>query len=152
MYHINSGRQKGDTKQVPYWRITDLDWPASLSACELACGMQGTRKTISMLKIFADHPTKSCFRYDHAPGTSTHLATLTHSTVPTHLPDKTVSQPRTVRYRSLQHTSHTPNTDPIVLIHFPVRSVCFYPRPSELKGKAVPLQAWSGPEGSRKLR
>ena len=114
--------------------------------------MQGTRKTISMLKIFADHPTKSCFRYDHAPGTSTHLATLTHSTVPTHLPDKTVSQPRTVRYRSLQHTSHTPNTDPIVLIHFPVRSVCFYPRPSELKGKAVPLQAWSGPEGSRNLR
>jgi len=24
--------------------------------------------------------------------------------------------------------------------------------PAELKGKAVPLQAWNGPEGSRKLR
>jgi len=27
-----------------------------------------------------------------------------------------------------------------------------HPPPSSKKGKAVPIQAWSGPEGSRKLR
>jgi len=26
------------------------------------------------------------------------------------------------------------------------------PQPVKVKGKAVPLQAWNGPEGSRKLR
>ena len=29
---------------------------------------------------------------------------------------------------------------------------CIYIRPVIRKGKTVPLQAWSGPEGSRKLR
>jgi hypothetical protein len=29
---------------------------------------------------------------------------------------------------------------------------CIYILPFKGKGKAVPLQAWSGPEGSRKLR
>jgi len=33
---------------------------------------------------------------------------------------------------------------------------CRYPMPSlykvKVKGKAIPLQAWSGPKGSRKLR
>jgi len=28
----------------------------------------------------------------------------------------------------------------------------FYPNPAVVKGKAVPLQAWTGPEGSMKLR
>jgi hypothetical protein len=115
-----------------------------------------------MPKIFADHPTKSCFRYDHAPGPSTHLATLTHSTVPTHLPDKTVSRPRTVRYRSLQHITsnpkHGPNRfDPLPSSFSPLLSNAFrvkvkvqqsgtglqWPR-----GYSSPVQAWSGPEGT----
>ena len=37
------------------------------------------------------------------------------------------------------------STDPSLLYHHSVEII-------EGKGKAVPLQAWSGPEGSRKLR
>jgi len=96
--------------------------------------MWGQEKAISTLKISADRPKKFCFRCDHARGTSTHLATSTHSTVPTHLPGKTVSQPRTAWYRSLQHTPQIPNTDPILSIPSTFHSVCFSPMPSELKG------------------
>jgi hypothetical protein len=35
--------------------------------------------------------------------------------------------------------------------HYAISSTPLSPRPS-LRGKALPLQAWSGPEGSRKLR
>ena len=38
---------------------------------------------------------------------------------------------------------------PVVAI---IRSLSFDTLRSKGKGKAVPLQAWSGPEGSRKLR
>jgi len=34
----------------------------------------------------------------------------------------------------------------------PVAVVIIHAHKYEIKGKAVPLQAWSGPEGSRKLR
>jgi hypothetical protein len=35
-----------------------------------------------------------------------------------------------------------------MVANFGMKQSCFLP----VKGKAVPLQAWSGPEGSRKLR
>ena len=33
-----------------------------------------------------------------------------------------------------------------------VNLLTFFPHSALIKGKAVPLQAWTGPEGSRKLR
>jgi hypothetical protein len=41
----------------------------------------------------------------------------------------------------------------IIIIIFPYyyKEICHEARSHECKGKAVPLQAWSGPEGSRKL-
>jgi hypothetical protein len=40
--------------------------------------------------------------------------------------------------------------------HFQVWNLCSYlkdlPSPKQGKGKAIPLQAWTGPEGSRRLR
>jgi len=36
--------------------------------------------------------------------------------------------------------------------HFSFDRICTYCKKGKGKGKAVPLQAWSGPEGSRKLR
>jgi len=40
-----------------------------------------------------------------------------------------------------------PTREVIIEVHFPCRT-----KIGEVKGKAVPLQAWSGPEGSKKLR
>jgi len=52
----------------------------------------------------------------------------------------------------LRYTIAPVNADvdfPSTAVHFAVKQSI--PRGS-IKGKAVPLQAWSGPEGSRKLR
>ena len=46
-------------------------------------------------------------------------------------------------------------TDPVTfwLIAWCLNHLCYYvPQLITVKGKAAPLQAWSGPEGSRKLR
>jgi len=39
-----------------------------------------------------------------------------------------------------------------MLILFPTLNVSYFCISTLLSGKAVPLKAWSGPEGSRKLR
>ena len=39
-----------------------------------------------------------------------------------------------------------------IFVSFFVAVASFEPKVLQVKGKAVPLQAWSGPEGSRKLR
>jgi hypothetical protein len=48
-----------------------------------------------------------------------------------------------------QHRYTQVNTDIPVFIEL---HICFITKGKCVKGKAIPLQAWTGPEGSRRLR